>query len=617
MTILEMSLGGGVLIAAILLLRRAALYRLPKWAFLLLWGVALCRLLVPLSLPSPLSVFNRADWLTQAVQPAEKLPAPPAGDWEPVWLPGGTAPEVLPQEGWTAPPVPIEPAPEKARVSPETAVYLTGASLCGLFFAAAWLRGLRQFRKAQPAEQEFIRRWQEEHPTLFPVEVKTCGAVGAPVAYGLLRPVILLPRNTDWSDEGQLAFVLTHEYVHIRRGDLFWKPLLAAALCVHWFNPLVWAMFFQANRDLELACDEQVVRKLGLDNRKNYAYALLAAAESGFMPFCTTYKSKNHMEERIRAIMKMKKTSLAAAITAALLVVGVTAVFATSKAPEPKKIDDLPSAVMTNTDPKPSSSVSAPVEKDNPTTGDRIHPITDTPNQASSTQTPETADKPSETTVDPTESEVEPAVENRWNIPADPIPEGTEFQVANIEEAQELCDYLEDVRGLKHGDIVIKGNGDGNAPHTVCVLYFDTKREKELANGYPVNSKGQTYGSSLDQSFVGYEPDLCAVRATNGASGYVKAHDLRYCGYQGSVETLEEMNAYMEWQNAQPDPILIPVYDVNYDNIVGYFAFSDGRNSMTQEEELEMLANQMRKWGNSEEQIARELAEYKASQGWS
>ena len=334
MTILNMSLHGAVLIAVILLLRRALLYRVPKWTFLLLWAVALGRLLIPFTLPSQFSEYTGAAKAAQYFE--EEAPAAPSEIFPTV-----TEPKPVPGSGSAAP----APEPEQKPIFPAAAIYLTGVGLCALFFAAAYLWELRRFRKAVPVKSSFLSKWQTEHPTFLPVEIKCCTAVNAPLLYGLLRPVILLPGHTDWADTDQLTCVLTHEYVHIRRGDLYWKLLLTAALCVHCFNPLVWAMFLYANRDLELACDETVIRILGLDSRKRYARSLLSAAESRFSPFYTTFTAQNHLVERIRAIMKMKRTSVAAILTATLLVASVTCVFATSKMPALKNINTLPQAV--------------------------------------------------------------------------------------------------------------------------------------------------------------------------------------------------------------------------------------------------------------------------------
>ena len=794
MTLLNMSLGGGVLIAVILVLRRALLHRLPKWTFLLLWGAALCRLLVPFTLPSQLSVYTGAAWIAEAVRPVEETPAPvpvPAPDlpfiiWE-------DSPDTLREDSWTPPAVPVPSEPRREPLSLLAAVWLTGTALCGVFFGAAYLWTLRRFWDAVPAEAEFLRRWREEHPTLRPVQVRTCGAVNAPVAYGLIRPVILLPENTNWTDEDQLTYILTHEYVHICRGDLLWKLLLTAALCLHWVNPLVWVMYFRANRDLELACDEAVVRTLGLDSRKGYAYALLSAAESVFSPLCLTYTTKNHMEERIRAIMKMKKKSVAAILAALTLTAGVTAVFATSKAPEPNEIDDLPQAVMSDTVPKPALG-----DKSNP--GDRVHPITQgdtsTPVTPADTSAPDdrvhpVTDQPGDTpteksdvctictryydlpeghlhpdaktpnpancwgipdgpiaadteifahneeefremirqlrlmgyngyvgpitykcgkysavidaydgvrrTITPPEgimpdwtypvnskgmtygnllmgchilgyypdlfsavatngaegymtaedalhgqgsrypvydleyenivgyfetgnqisSEVQEKIDelkNRWNVPADPIPEGTEFTVATVDEMNELCDYLHNVRGIKNADIAVTRHKDGSC--TVSVAYYMTKQEEEakkrLANGYPVNSKGQTYGFALDSQFVGEHPDLVAVEATNGKSGYILWGEYRYLGYTGRTETAEDMMAFIAWQETQPDLRVIPVYDVNRDNLIGYYEINLSNDEEFSEDELKWLEDGLRRAGIKEEDIAREIEKHRA-----
>ncbi len=675
MTILEMSAGGAILIAVILMLRRALLNRLPKWTFLLLWGVVLCRLLVPFTLPSRLSVYTGAARIDQALQEQEAPPEPSDAEL-PVWIPPATVPGTFREDVPVLPAAPPGPPPDKGPPAPRAPRCFAGRGRCTLFFGSACLWSLRRFRDAAPVELEFLDRWREEHPTLRPVQIKVCGAVNAPLAYGLIRPVILLPQNTDWTDEGQLTCVLTHEYVHIRRGDLGWKLLLTAALCVHWFNPLVWVMYFRANRDLELACDEAVVRILGLDSRKGYAYALLSAAESGFSPLCLTYTTKNHMEERIRAIMKMKKRSLAAVLTAALLVAGVTAVFATSKAP-PEDLSGLPPAVQANSDPKPApGDTSVPTDRVHPaapgdtsTPDDRVHPITGQPGDAQVSLAPpeDLSGLPSavQTNSDPKpalgdksasdDSRVHPAapgdtstpdgrvhpvtgqpgdaqvsfevqakidqlknLENRWGVPEGEIPEGTEFTVADFDDADALGKYLEATHGLYPGDYTPgRIRGVDGIRYIVQVNYRERAIRERLPDGvYPVNSKGETYGTTMDHIVVGYAPDLILVQATNGKTGYAFDHDMSYGGYPGEIITLEDARTYMEWLETQPKAIFIPVYDVDRDNIIGSFKLSRS-SDMTPEEELKMVEDQMRQnMGLSEEEIAKQLEELKASRGW-
>ena len=132
--------------------------------------------------------------------------------------------------------------------------------------------------------------------------------------------------------------------VYIKRMDILVKGALIAAVCVHWFNPLVWVMLVLCNRDLELSCDEAVIRKFGKDSCKEYAYTLLGFEERRRgLSSLTSGFSKNAIEERIKSIMKLKKLSVFAIIAAVLLIAVVFVVFATSS----KKDDDVPGGFET------------------------------------------------------------------------------------------------------------------------------------------------------------------------------------------------------------------------------------------------------------------------------
>lgn len=124
---------------------------------------------------------------------------------------------------------------------------------------------------------------------------------------------------------------MEHEFVHIRQFDAVSKLLLTAAACVHWFNPLVWVMYVLANRDMELSCDETVVRHFGSGTRAAYANVLICMEEarSGFAPLGSHF-SRNAIEERITAIMKTGKITVISLVLAVLLVAGTVTVFATS-----------------------------------------------------------------------------------------------------------------------------------------------------------------------------------------------------------------------------------------------------------------------------------------------
>ena len=294
MSLMEMSLSGGVLITAAALLRRTAWERLPGELFPVLWRLILLRLLVPFRLKSPFSVYTGAgqDLGVTAL------------------FPQGPAP------GLSGSDVPVQ-----------TLIWAAGAAAMGLYFLAAALRWHRKFSGAQPVETPFIARWRSAHPLRRRLRVCRSGAVASPLSRGLLRPVILLPDRE--VGEETLGYVLEHEYVHIRRWDQVTKLTALAALCVHWFNPLVWLLVRLLDRDLERSCDRAVLRRLGPGARTGYARTLLDMEEAGarHASVCS-YFSGHPLEERICAIMKTRKISVTATALAVLVLLAVTMAFA-------------------------------------------------------------------------------------------------------------------------------------------------------------------------------------------------------------------------------------------------------------------------------------------------
>lgn len=354
MTILEMSFYGGVMILAVVLLRALTVHRLPKRTFVVLWLLTLARLLLPFTIPSPASVYTLAGEHAGALpiqiptpRPAVTAPAfsqvnaPAFGQGAaPVTgnpaLPAATAPvgQVTPVT------VPTVTAPAPAPTVPVwTLVWLVGLTACALFFLVVYVKNQREFRMSLPVENDFLTAWLEDHPLRRRIRVRQYDRITAPLTYGLVRPVILLPADTDWGSGEELSYVLEHELIHIKRWDGLTKLLLAAAVCVHWFNPLVWLMFFLANRDLELSCDEGVLRRFGTGRRGEYARTLIGMEETrgGLTPIYNHF-SKSAIEERVVAIMKTKKLSVAAVIAAVVLVAAVAVMFATSPREEPKEV---------------------------------------------------------------------------------------------------------------------------------------------------------------------------------------------------------------------------------------------------------------------------------------
>ncbi len=321
MSLLQMSFAGAVMILAIIVIRALAVNLLPKKTFLALWGIAVARLLLPFSVPSAFSVYSLIDNHTPAVPTAKD---PPAVGVLPTGITGQTA----------AMPGNISNA--ASPVSVWVIVWAIGVLVCALVFATAYWKCLQEFQTSLPINSDFIQNWLKTHRLKRSISFRQSSRFSAPLTYGIFRPVILLPSSTEWENTKVLQYILAHEYVHIRRFDSIKKLVLILVLCVHWFNPLVWAMYILANRDIELSCDEAVIRLFGENTRAAYARTLISMEEtrSGFTPLCNNF-NKNAIEERITAIMKYKKTSIFSLVLGFSLIFGATTAFATSAQQEP------------------------------------------------------------------------------------------------------------------------------------------------------------------------------------------------------------------------------------------------------------------------------------------
>ena len=317
MSLFQMSLGGGVLILFIVVVRALAIHRLPKTTFLILWLIAALRLLLPFSIPLPFNIHIGLDIFSGIVQ---ELPSGNIGSP----LPGKNLPSY---DAGTA-----VPNPTTEHISTFEILWLVGVLLLALYFSISYLRSMRKFRMSIPDNTPYIREWLTTHQITRSIEARSSDLISSPLTYGILHPVILLPKNLDRNDQAALKYVLTHEYVHIRRFDAITKLLFAAVLCIHWFNPLAWVLYVLANRDVELSCDAWVIRMMGAKNRSSYALMLFKMVErrSG-MSALYSHFGKNAISERIEAIMKFKKTSIWACILALALIAGATTAFAAAR----------------------------------------------------------------------------------------------------------------------------------------------------------------------------------------------------------------------------------------------------------------------------------------------
>ena len=260
--VLNMSLTASVMIVLVIL-ARLALKRAPKIYSYALWSVVLFRLLCPVSLPSPVSLLGVLD--APVAEPESRITTvvyfQPEAPFQTV---GGTEQE--------APMLPTEKSSIGAISEAETVfhhtvswmevlsmIWLAGAAGLYAFGIGNYLRFRRKLRYA----------WKVKG------NVYLLDHIDTPFAAGILRPRIYLPSDLP---EDQRAYIVAHERCHIRRLDLVTRGLSFAALCLHWFNPLVWLAFVLSGRDMEMSCDEAVIRRLGPNIRRAYSQSLLNLA---------------------------------------------------------------------------------------------------------------------------------------------------------------------------------------------------------------------------------------------------------------------------------------------------------------------------------------------------
>lgn len=337
-TLLTMGAQGSAMILAILVLRALLLNRLPKATFCVLWILVAFRLLIPLFVANPLGLWGlisrprpHSSYSGETLAATSATISPPSASASAF---SGVPPQTTAASELVTPavlPNALDPTPSSA-VPWWAWVWIAGSILCFLGFTILYLRGRIRFRASLPVDCPQASRWLLDHPLRRPLSIRHCATVSAPLTYGILRPVILVPPTHNWSDSRTTDFVLAHEYAHVARLDALRKLILALAVCVHWFNPLVWLMYSAANRDIELSCDARVARHLAPEQRASYARTLLQSSvpkNSSAMPLTSTF-AKSPVEERVVSIVRYRPTSWAGCIASIAVVIAVPTALATS-----------------------------------------------------------------------------------------------------------------------------------------------------------------------------------------------------------------------------------------------------------------------------------------------
>jgi beta-lactamase regulating signal transducer with metallopeptidase domain len=309
-----MSITGMAVGLIVLFLRR--IKRLPRRYICFLWLLPLIRLCLPFGLPSKFSLLTLVARFTTKSVPVESVP------------------EYLPKLYYTnyimAADSYTELIPESSNTLTETSfifksealekVFSAGAVIWLVVFAAALLT-MAVFYILTKSELRGVKHLREN--------IYVSDRIKSPALYGVFRPKIIIPPYI--SDES-LVYVRLHENAHIRRGDNLLRLLAIATLCMHWFNPLAWVMLKRYFEDTEFACDETVLRKIGEDERKAYAAALVDCEQrkSQFAPaFAATFGGAK-IKIRIENILSYKKLSAASIIAFTVLLATLTVTLLTN-----------------------------------------------------------------------------------------------------------------------------------------------------------------------------------------------------------------------------------------------------------------------------------------------
>lgn len=338
---------GSAMILLVLALRLFLKKHLPRGIFPTLWCAAAVRLLLPITIPTHLSVWNLLH--TPATAQAN-----------------GVISDVLTPFPSLATNSITEPAADAAGIRPMLLVWLVCAILLAAYFVIGYACMVRRFRGTRLAPQPSIDALLDRFRFSRDPRICMSNSHRAPLTFGVFRPTVLLPEDLPVGD-AQFQLILAHELAHIRRKDCLRKLLLTVCLCLYWWNPLVWLMVWLANRDMELACDEAVLRALGPDCKKAYALTLLDMAQRNpkSAPLCSGF-AKSSAEERIRAILSFKRIPAWVGICVSVLFVLTASVF-TTQAASPSAIPEMEPAVQEEV-PEENVAVSVPVSESLPTT---------------------------------------------------------------------------------------------------------------------------------------------------------------------------------------------------------------------------------------------------------
>ena len=302
--LVNLSISASWLILAVLVLR-FVLKKAPKWVMPLLWGVVALRLVCLFSIESALSLIPSAETIPSEIVTETR---------EPVLYEQATLDIVTNPTLPSAAEVPVGVSRQQAQVDFN-------------IYSVLWLAGMAALLVHALVSAGKLKR-KLATAILLRDNIYESEFVDSPFVFGVVKPNIYLPMHMD---EGTAAYVIAHEHAHLARRDHWWKVLGYLVLALHWFNPLVWVAYILFCRDIELACDEKVVKGLDGAARADYSQALLScAAPKRAVAACPLAFGEGNIKMRVKSALHYKKPAFWVAAAAVLAVVIVAVCFLTN-----------------------------------------------------------------------------------------------------------------------------------------------------------------------------------------------------------------------------------------------------------------------------------------------
>jgi len=307
--IVNMSISASYLVLAVIILR-FALKKSPKWVNVLLWGIVAVRLICPFSFESIFSLIPSAETIPLDIE-MNTNPTIDSG----IGSINNVINPIISQSNTPVPGSSINPL--QITVGILENLWILGAAALLIYAVISYVSLRRKVKTAVLYEGNIF---QSEN-------------VVSPFVLGIIKPKIYLPYGMDIRD---MEHVIAHEKTHIQRRDHLWKPLGFLLLAVHWFNPLIWIAYILLCRDIELACDEKIIKDLGSEERANYTEALVACSVNRrIIAACPLAFGEVGVKERVKSVLNYKKPAFWIIIVAVIASIVVAVCFLTNPFKDP------------------------------------------------------------------------------------------------------------------------------------------------------------------------------------------------------------------------------------------------------------------------------------------